>query len=549
MALNLEDVLKRRFIHTTESVWSKVSESDKTKFDDKIVFIKSDNEDGVGRAIYTQGHTFNTDDVTAANLLAKLKAGENVTIAEEVVDGVKTGKLLISATDTTYTLTVAANAETDATGAKLTFTSSNDETDATNIEIVGEGNTKVEYKDGKIVISSDETEYVAGDNAIYITPGTGNNLGKQEVELNVSKSDKMLTIENDGLKANLSIRYNSEAVSGEAEGFGKANHIELLGKDGKAFASFDASDFVKDSFLKNAEFVTLKDGDVEGQAAGEYIKFTFVTVDTDGEPTTEVTSAEQTFYVPVTTFVKKGTISYTPAQGETAHSLTATTTNGTLADVTEVVDAITKYTAGAIAELDSTVTAEATVDGKDAEGQPVKVTPENTVDVITSITQSDGKLASVVSANVAKTEYVDNKLSDAAGKIEYKDVTVGEGESAVTKKQFTETKDGYVTTDDATTALNILENRLDAVEIKNTGVASVAGDTDDSGFVTIAAAEADKDGKVQLTVTTSVVDGEDTDDEGNSTATGLATDLYVQEQIAAAIAEAFTWGELKDTNA
>lgn len=62
MALNLEDVLKRRFIHTTESVWSKVSESDKTKFDDKIVFIKSDNEDGVGRAIYTQGHTFNTDD-------------------------------------------------------------------------------------------------------------------------------------------------------------------------------------------------------------------------------------------------------------------------------------------------------------------------------------------------------------------------------------------------------------------------------------------------------------------------------------------------------
>lgn len=544
MALNLDDVLKRRFIHTTESVWSQVSESDKTKFDNKIVFIKSDNEAGVGRAIYTQGHTFNTDDVTAANLLAKLKAGENVNIepvkVKEMVDGkeVEVEKLQITATDTTYTLTVAANAETNATGAKLTFTSSNAETDATNIEIVGEGDTKVEYKEGKIVISSDETEYVAGNKAISITPGTGENVGKQEVKLTVSQSDKMLTIENDGLKANLLIRYNSEAVSGEAEGFGKANHIELLGKDGKAFASFDASAFVKDSFLKNAEFVTLGKDNAENLEEGDYIKFTFQTVDNDGKGDPE--DLEQVVYVPVTEFVKKGTISYTPAQGETAHSLTFDKSNGSLADVEQVVTAIKGYTDGAIAALDYTVTAAATVvvDGE-------KVTPKNTVDVITSIEQVDGKLYSVVSANVAKTEYVDNKVSGAAGEVAIKETK--DGEDNVTATEFEVKKDGYVTAENAVSMLNSLDSRLDAVESKNTGVASVAGDIDDSGFVTIAAAEADKDGKVQLTVTTSVVDGEGTDDEGNSTATGLATDLYVQEQIAAAIAEAFTWGELKES--
>lgn len=101
-----DELLKRRFIHTTWSKWNSVA--NKSQYDNSIVFIKEDPkkaesgeeliETGKGVAIYTQGHLFEmSNEADVKNIInSYLEKGANIQI--ESIDG----KLVISATDTTY---------------------------------------------------------------------------------------------------------------------------------------------------------------------------------------------------------------------------------------------------------------------------------------------------------------------------------------------------------------------------------------------------------------------------------------------------------------
>lgn len=80
----------------------------------------------------------------------------------------------------------------------------------------------------------------------------------------IDSNDKVLNVADGILSSTISLEYN--------EGY-----IKLIGKDNTVISSFDASEFVKDSFLENVE-VTEEGGE-------KYIKFTWNTI--DGNATTD----------------------------------------------------------------------------------------------------------------------------------------------------------------------------------------------------------------------------------------------------------------------
>ena len=142
--------------------------------------------------------------------------------------------------------------------------------------------------DGKVtVFTTDETALeerleaienntIIGDEAIVVTPDAeGNNV----VTLKLA-DETILTQDDNGLKATLSIVYNSDD-----------KQIELHGVNGIIGNPIDATDFIKDGMLEDAEIITATTE--EGLEAGKrYIKFTFKTYQQGQEGVEEILKVE-----------------------------------------------------------------------------------------------------------------------------------------------------------------------------------------------------------------------------------------------------------------
>lgn len=362
--------MEKRFISGLASQWfgdNNVNKTaNETRFANSIVFIKNDTDSTKGDAIFAQGAYFemsNTADVE--NIInSYLDEGKNIDIAVDQ----ETEKLVISAislasidklaevdktklveaqavkdaltTPVNLTLTldnngVASFAETFKTleggdktatattavlkkGDRILFT--NDDglkishekiTQATDVKTTETLSTADKSFDtvsytvdeyghvtGKTINTvtlpntaflNDNTTYT-GENAINVAqPEEGSTQGK--VTLKIDSTDKVLTQSASGLKTNLAIDYVSST-----------NKIRLTnGTD--VISEFDASVFVKDSLLKDVEIV---EANAEG-TKGNYLKFTFETIDADG--TGESVDSTKVIYVDVQEFYVKTTVS------------------------------------------------------------------------------------------------------------------------------------------------------------------------------------------------------------------------------------------------
>lgn len=501
-----EDVLKRRFIHTSWSKWDGLSVEQQKQYDNSIVFIKEDQVNGVdtgkGVAIYTQGHLFemsNEADVKGI-IESYLKAGGNVSIVSGT--GENEGKLVISATDTTYgatdgiTLDTATNtfkhtnsvtAKTVAGGETVTLSSTdkdfkydqftydaqghitgvtertvtlpdtaftdanttydldatvnatkgvdvnlkgNDSTTDT-VTFVGGDNVSVSLNgNGEVEISSsyenDNTTYT-GKEAIKVAQPEGENtIG--EISLKIDKSDLFLSQSDEGLKANIKVEYDSATNFIYLKGVGAAD---------KTTTGFDASAFVKDSFV---ESVTYVDQDDNGRT-GKFLKFVFVVVDQYGQKEFEKT----TTYVDVTELIN--TI-YDVEGDATTYSVVEETTknDGTvLFTVKNTLGKISRDNDSNVITISTSEKGLATVDDiknviesiSSVAGADSTVAGEGEVTVVTAVSQEKGRVEVTTGAAATKT-YVDEAIEGAEGSVT---LTNGEKGSYV----FAEGKAGYVT--------------------------------------------------------------------------------------------------------
>ena len=440
---NINELLKRRFLYTTEAKWNSVT--DKSQYDNSIVFIKSSTE-GIGYAIYTQGHTFYTDDVTAVNLLAKLKEGDNISLmpvkVKEIVDGkeVEVEKVQITATDTTYTLST----EEITNGAKLTFNGSVKGEDGKSksvneFSIVGSGDAKVTVEGSTVTI--DAAEYT-GENAISVVANDKSE-GDKVVKLVIDSDDKVLSQGTGGLKTTLTLNYDSAS-----------NKVQLLGntvgegeKATNIISEFDASAFVKDSFLVNAELVGEKPAETEGgqPIKGQYLKFTFNVIEQDDQ---SLVSTKEVYIEASTFFHETEGDSVTYSVVEFNSEKGAYTVKNTLGTISRdnannkiTVDKAGLATVGDIKTVLETINSN--LDAVKADGADA-----NEIAVVTGVTQVDGKITAVDSGLAATKTYVDNKVSGAEGELSLTNSTNGYEFAAV------EDKDGYVKASEVAAILN-----------------------------------------------------------------------------------------------
>ena len=208
-----------------------------------------------------------------------LVPGANVAMALNGTKGIE-----VIATDTKYEVDATANATA---GVDVNLKGTDNSTDS--VTFVGGSNVTVALNDGKVEISSsfenDNTTYT-GENAIVVDqPEEGKTEGK--VSLKIDESDLFLSQSGDGLKANIEVAYDSATNFIYLKGVGATDKT----------AGFDASAFVKDSFV---ESVTYVDQDDKGKT-GKFLKFVFVVVDQDGQKEFEKTTT--TTYVDVTDLV------------------------------------------------------------------------------------------------------------------------------------------------------------------------------------------------------------------------------------------------------
>lgn len=284
--------------------------------------------------------------------------------------------------NTTYDL----SAESVTGGVNLNLTSDETNAVADSVKLIGSGDTTVSVagnKGAEVITIKTNTYTSDADGAIVV--GSADSNGNKEISLTIHKDENVLSQTTSGLKSTLGLNYNSTT-----------NKVELTGIDDVVIDSFDASAFVKDSFLQSAEFVTLTDGEVAGKAAGDYIKFVFNTVDYDYDAEGKVISeniSTTTEYVALSGLIDYGTITYNTSSKQ------LTSVNG-VAKTSDVATAVNNF----IASLDAT---EVTVGTANDE-------KEDTVKVVNTfaISETDGIIsASGTEVEVAKTSYVDNAIA------------------------------------------------------------------------------------------------------------------------------------------
>lgn len=154
------------------------------------------------------------------------------------------------------------NADSDASLVIVPGSTAEGATSNTTIKVnVKSGDNALKLSnDGLYVDQSALTSY-EGKEAISIADKEGAT-GVKEVSLTIKSGDKILKQTTSGLESALSINYDSNSKK-----------VQLLGLNSDVISEFDASAFVKDGMLSNAELVV----NPEGQAAGTYLKLTFNT--------------------------------------------------------------------------------------------------------------------------------------------------------------------------------------------------------------------------------------------------------------------------------
>ena len=91
------------------------------------------------------------------------------------------------------------------------------------------------------------------ENATKVAAGDGISVSEADhtatVSVKVDVADKVLTVGEDGIKANLSLKYIQRITTGETA----PAKLQLIGKDSTVITDLDVSDFVMDGMLSNAE--------------------------------------------------------------------------------------------------------------------------------------------------------------------------------------------------------------------------------------------------------------------------------------------------------
>lgn len=396
---------------TTDAVTTVLKEGSNIKFSkdtDGLVVSAENTTYTAGTGLTLNGTEFNHTNAVTVKTIA---GGETVTLsstdkdfkydqftydAQGHITGVTERTITLPDTafkndNTTYDLDATANATK---GVDVNLKGNDTTTDT--VTFVGGSNVEVSLKDGKVEISSsfenDNTTYT-GENAIVVTqPEEGQTEGK--VTLKIDETEKVLTQSASGLKTNLVIDYVTST-----------NKIRLTnGTD--VISEFDASAFVKDSFLKGVEIATLNESGV----AGNYLKFTFETVDTDGtgdpEDSTKVIYVDiQEFYVKTTVSGDELTYSSVANTGndyKVSNVLGTITRNNTSNTITVSKDGL-----ATVADIKNVLeTIDSDLDVVKPEGSN-----ENEIAVVTGITQVDGKITIIDSGLAATKAYVDGAIT------------------------------------------------------------------------------------------------------------------------------------------
>lgn len=442
--------------------------------------------------------------------------------------------------NTTYDLDVTANATK---GVDINLKDNDDTTDT--ITLVGGSNVDVTLKDGKVEISSsyenDNTTYT-GEKAIEVAqPEEGSTQGK--VTLKINSDDKFLSQDDNGLKSTIEVKYDSAT-----------NYIYLEGSNGST-TGFDASAFVKDSFVESVAYV---DQDDNGNT-GKFLKFVFVIVDQDGQ--IEFDKTTTTTYVDVTELintiydVEGDSVTYSVVEESTKEDGTVLfTVKNTLGTISRdnSTNTITVSKAGLAAVGDIKTVLETI--GSDLDAVKAEGSDKDEIAVVTGVTQVNGKITQVDSGLAATKTYVDTAISTAIQGLDAEvtstdgtkiQVKVTEVDGKITAVNVTETdiasaqdladltaevEENEEVTAEALADLNSrLEGINTTIENLDLGVTSVKASTT-SDHVTVTPTT-DTKGTVELTVDVASVDATDTT---TYTATGLATDAYVNEKVASA---------------
>ena len=106
-------------------------------------------------------------------------------------------------------------------------------------------NTQTAITDINNRLDSLSSKSVAGKQAIQVANGTGASSGVSEVSLLINGADKVLSQDNSGLLASVSIELSNDS-----------KHLYLKGKNGVTISDIDTSDFVKDGMLDSVTFDT-----------------------------------------------------------------------------------------------------------------------------------------------------------------------------------------------------------------------------------------------------------------------------------------------------
>ena len=344
-------------------------------------------------------------DTKAVADTVRLVPGANVGMALNGTKGIE-----VIATDTKYDLDATVNATK---GVDVNLTNQSLATDKDTITFIGGSNVEVALKDGKVEISSayvnDNTTYT-GKNAIVVAQPTEDKT-EGEVSLKIDESDIFLSQSANGLKANIEVKYDSAT-----------NYIYLEGLgDGKT-TGFDASAFVKDSFVESVSYV---DEDESGNK-GKFLKFVFVVVDQDGvkefEKTTTTTYVDVTELVNTIYDVEGDAATYSVVEEKVEDNgtvkFTVKNTLGTLTAANGVITvtnglATTEHIKTAVDNAIDSLDVASTTVGNSGAGTTANDTENDTVKVVDTITYSetDGKISvSATTTEAATKTYVDVKV-------------------------------------------------------------------------------------------------------------------------------------------
>lgn len=187
---------------------------------------------------------------------AKIGDDGNLEIPQEVQDAIKEAVSgVIGGASTEYNtlkkiedIVKALQSELDATqvGAGLETNGSYKVNASTNYI---SGATSLKDADEKLDAAIKAVE----DNATRVAAGNGISVSESEhtatVSVKVDAADNVLTVGEDGIKANLSLKYIQRITTGETA----PAKLQLIGNDSSILTELDVNDFVMDGMLSNAE--------------------------------------------------------------------------------------------------------------------------------------------------------------------------------------------------------------------------------------------------------------------------------------------------------